>query len=102
MRRLVTVAGIALALVLGIMAYALMHDLFDGLPFTRSTESWGWWAGGLFVGGLFLLLIEATGEWLFGTDERWDRPRRTTRVFRVTAAALLLAVVVVAVAVLSK
>jgi len=102
-RKVLTVGGVALGLVLAVMAYALMHDLFDGLPFTRSTESWDVWAAGLFVGGLFLLLMEAAGEWLFGPNQPWEhRPRRTRRVLRIAVAALLVALVAVTVAVVSK
>jgi hypothetical protein len=99
----VTVSGVALAIVLGVMAYALMHDVFNGLRFTRSTESWGLWAAGLFVGGLLLILMEAAGEWLFGPDEPWEyRPRRTRRVLRIAVAAVLVALVAVTIAVLSE
>ncbi len=100
-RKVLTASGIALGIVLAVMAYALMHDLFDGLSFTRSTESWGVWAAGLFVGGLLLMLMEAVGEWLFGSDEPWRR-RSPRRVMRVTVALLLLALVLGAVAVQSK
>jgi hypothetical protein len=41
------------------MGYALMHDLFDGLPFTRATHAWALWAAGLFVFGLLGLGFEA-------------------------------------------
>jgi hypothetical protein len=58
-RTVVTRSGVVLAIVLAVMAYALMHDVFDGLRFTRSTESWGLWAAGLLVGGLLLILMEA-------------------------------------------
>lgn len=103
MRKVVTATGVALAIALAVMAYALMHDLLDGLPFTRTTESWGLWAAGLFVGGLLLILMEAAGEWLFGPDEPWEhRPRRTRRVLRIAFAAVLVALVAVTVAVLSK
>ena len=75
----------------------------DGLRFTQSTESRGLWAAGLFVGGLLFILMEAAGEWLFGPDEPWEhRPRRTQRVLRIAVAALLVALVAVMVAVLSK
>ena len=103
MRRVVTASGVALAIVFAVMAYALMHDLFDGLRFTRSTGSWGLWAAGLLVGGLLLILMEAAGEWLFGPDEPWEhRPRRTRRGLRIAVAAVLVALVAVTVAVLSK
>lgn len=65
MRKGVIASVVALAIVLAVMAYALMHDVFDGLRFTRSTESWSLWAAGLFVVGLLLILMEAAGEWLF-------------------------------------
>ena len=103
MRKVLTAAGVALGVVLAVMAYALMHDLFDGLAFTRSAESWSFWAAGLFVGGLLLILMEAAGERLFGPSEPWDhRPRRTRRLLRVAIAALLVALVAVTIAVLSK
>lgn len=103
MQKVVTATGVALAVALVVMAYALMHDLFDGLPFTRSTESWGLWAAGLFVGGLLLILMEVAGEWLFGPDEPWEhRPRRRRRALRVAVAAVVVALVAVTVAVLSK
>jgi hypothetical protein len=101
-RKVVTASGVALAIVLAVMAYALMHDAFDGLRFTRSTKSWGLWAAGLFVGGLLLILMEAAGEWLFAPDEPWERPRRTRRVLRIAVAAVVVALVAVTVAVLSK
>ena len=85
------------------MAYALMHDFFAGLRFTRSTASWGSWAAGLFAGGLLLILMEAAGEWLFGPDEPWEhRPRRRRRVVRIAVAAMLVALVAITVAFLSK
>jgi hypothetical protein len=92
--------GVALAIVLAVMGYALMHDLYDKLRFTRSTESWGLWAAGLFVGGLLLILMEAAGDWLFGPDEPWRRGPRRMR--RVAIAILLVALVAVTVAVMSK
>jgi hypothetical protein len=99
-RKAVTVSSIALAIVLAVMAYALLRDVFDGLRFTRSTESWGLWAAGLFVGGLLSLLMEAAGDWSFGPDEpREHRPRRMRRL---AMAALLVALVAVTVTVLSK
>jgi hypothetical protein len=101
-RKAVTASGVALAIVLAVMAYALMHDAFDGLRFTRSAQSWGLWAAGLFVGGLFLILIEVAGEWLFGPDAPGERPRRTRRVLRIAVAAVVVALVAVTVAVLSK
>ncbi len=97
MRRVLTASGIAL----GIMAYALMHDLLGGLPFTRSEVSWGYWAAGLFVGGLLLILLDVSGEWLFGGDQPWERPRRTTLALRLVIVALVVALVAVVVAVLS-
>ena len=97
MRRVVTASGVALAIVLAVMAYALLHDVFDGLRFTRSTESWGLWATGLFVGGLLLILMEAAGEWLFGPDEPWRR-----RMARVAVALLFLTLVVATVTLMSK
>jgi hypothetical protein len=99
-RKVVTASGVALAIVLAVMAYALAHDLFDGLRFTRSTQSWGLWAAGLFVGGLLLILMEVAGDWLFGPDEPWRRGPR--RMAHVTVAVLLLALVAVTVAVMSK
>ncbi len=85
------------------MAYALMHDVFDGLRFTRSTGSWGLWAAGLFVGGLLLILVETAGEWLFGPEEPWEhRPGRTRRGLRLAVAVGLVALVVVTIAVLLK
>ena len=98
-RKVLTASGVGLGIVLAVMAYALMHDLFDGLPFTRSTESWGFWAAGLFVGGLLLILMEAAGDWLFGPDEPW--PRGPRRMSTCSIAALLVALAVT-VAVLSK
>ena len=80
MRRVVIASGVALAIVLAVMAYALLHDLLDGLRFTRSTESWGFLGAGLFLGGLVLILMETAGDWLFQPDEPWERrPRRTLR-----------------------
>jgi hypothetical protein len=99
-RKAVTASGVALAIVLTVMAYALIHDLFDGLPFTRSTESWGLWAAGLFAGGLLLILLEGAGDWLFGTDEPWRREPRRMR--RVAGAVLLVALVAVIVAMMSR
>jgi len=85
------------------MGYALIHDLFDGLWFTRSAKSWSLWAVGLFVGGLLIILTEAAVEWLFGPDEPWEhRPRRMRRVLRIAVAAVLVALVAVTVTVLSK
>jgi hypothetical protein len=63
-RRAVIASGVALAIVLAVRAYALLHDLLDGLRFTRFTESWGFWAAGLFVGGLVLILMETAGDWV--------------------------------------
>lgn len=100
MRKVVTASGVALAIVIAVMAYALMHDLFDGLRFTRSTESWSLWATGLFVGGLLLILMEAAGDWLFGPGEPWQRGPRRMR--RLAVAALLVALVAVTVAVMYK
>jgi hypothetical protein len=99
-RKVVTASGVALAIALAVMTYALMHDAFDGLRFTRSTKSWGLWAAGLFVGGLLLILMEAAGEWLFGPHEPWER--RPRRALRIAVAAVLVALVAVTVAVLSK
>jgi hypothetical protein len=99
-RKVVTASGGALGIVLAVMAYALMHDFFDGLPFTRTTESWSFWAAGLLVGGLLLILMEAAGDWLFGPVEPWRRSPR--RMARVAIAVLLLALVIVTVAVVSK
>ena len=100
MRRVATASSVVLALVLAVMASALMHDLFDGLRFTRSTESWGVWAAGLFVGGLLLVLMEAAGEWLFGPGDPWQRAPRRGR--RVAIAVLFVALAGVTVAVVFK
>jgi len=99
-RRVLTASGVALGIALAVMAYALMHDLFDGLRFTRSTESWALWAAGLFVGGLLLILMEAAGEWLFGPDDPWRRGPRRMR--RVAVVVLLVVLIAVTVAVMSK
>jgi hypothetical protein len=102
-RKVVTASGVALAIVLTVTAYALMHDAFDGLRFTRSTQSWSLWAAGLFLGGVLLLLMEAAGEWLFGPDEPWEhRPRRTQRILRIAVAAVFVALVAITVTVLPK
>ena len=61
-RKVVVASGIALAMVLAVMAYALIYDALGGLSFTRSTESWGLWAAGLLTGGLLLILMEAVGD----------------------------------------
>jgi hypothetical protein len=99
-RKVLTASGLAIGIILAIMAYALGHDLADGLRFSRSTDSWTVWAAGLFVGGLFLVLMELARDWLFGPDEPWrGRPRRLRRV---AIAALVIAIVAAAIAILSR
>jgi hypothetical protein len=98
-RRVATASVIALALVLGVMAYALMHDVLDGLSFTRSTTSWGLWAAGLFVGGLVLIVMETASEWLLGHDEPRDRGPRRFR--RAALAVVIVAMMVATIAALS-
>ena len=100
MRREVNATGVVIAIVLAVMAYALMHDLLDGLPFTRSTSSWGSWGAGLLVFGLVAIAIESAFEWFFGPDEPWRRGPR--RMMRVAVALVLLTLLVAAVGVMSK
>lgn len=94
MQKALTAIGVVLAIVLICMLYALMNDLVHGLPFTRSDISWGYWAVGLFVGGLGLATWEAFGEWLVGGDQPGERPRRTTLLLRLTIVAAVIAGVV--------
>lgn len=94
MQKALTASGVVLAIVVICMLYALMSDLVHGLPFTRSDISWGYWAVGLFVGGLGAVTWEAFGEWLVGGDQPGERPRRTTLLLRLTIVAAIVGVVV--------
>jgi hypothetical protein len=102
MQKALTASGVVLAIVFLCMFTGLTRDLFDGLPFTRSDVSWGYWATGLFVGGLGLLAWEAFGEWLVGGDQPGERPRRTTLLMRLTIVAVFVALAIAAVAIWSR
>jgi len=82
----------ALILVAVVISYALVVDLLNGLPFTRSSPSWLKWAGGLFALGVGGLLVEAASELAFGARDPWERGRG--RIFRMALAMFLLLVVV--------
>jgi hypothetical protein len=89
-----TVIGLAIVLVLGITAYGLFHDMMDGFAWVRGASSWQWAVGGLFVGGLFSLALEATFEWLWEPDRSYiTKPPR--RLLKATAAGLILGVLVI-------
>jgi hypothetical protein len=94
MQKALTASGVVLTIVFFCMFTGLTRDLVDGLPFTRSEVSWGYWAAGLFVGGLGLMTWDAFGEWLVGGDQPGERPRQTTLLLRLTIVALIVGVVV--------